>query len=1260
VVGGGEAIEVLPKGVDLVWGNITGRTYGDAGWNTMPTASHATVYDDTPDLSLTIYKNINGAFTAVDSIDGAGTYKVTAKTNDNNYALNGAVDGYVTSETFTVDPAEVTIEWTNVHDRTFGCVGWDAEPVATYTLGGVEYTPEVKLLCNDYVIKLEPQKAICGDCKAVAQVEDTENITFNNKEAYFTIAKLGIGVTLKNFKSVGDTFELEKEYGANFPVFEAEYTLTNGGVLAEGMDELIQNTLNAEGTFYRVSGVERVGEKYSLLVKKTNNCLVNTSMTYAQHYIRIIPKKVDAVWANADDRDKGTNGWNAMPTASYKDLNGWHTNLSVKLYKLVGGTETEVTSIDNGGVYKATAMCTDGDYALNGADANGYITKSFTITIVYYDVCLTQDVTGGTVGADKARAEEGETVTLTNTPATGYEFVSYTVTCGETAVEVSGDNTFTMPAGSVSVTAEFRKIDYTITVTEPENGTVTAPATANYGDTVTVTVTPATGFETDKITVMCGTTSITVGEGNTFTMPAGNVTVTAALKEKDYYVDNDILYVNATLTALPTDVADYNKIHVNPTGKLALADAAYSDPVHNEGTIASGIFTGAVLNENTITGGTFGGEMTNAGSVENAKFVSGASVTEQGGVITSVIHSVNGEDEVLKYDENLLLELNGITPASVWISGDSAVGENDAVPYIYTGYKSVHTITVTEPENGTVTAPATANYGDAVTLTATPATGFVVDKITVMCGATSVTVGEGNTFTMPAGNVTVTATFKQIVYTVSFDMNGGTGEEIEPVPVIANSPYPLPECGFTAPGGFEFKAWNVNGTEYQPGATIVVNGDTLVKAVWKEIPVSTATPTPAPTATPTVAPTARPTPAPTATTTVTPTARPTPAPAATPTVAPTARPTPAPAATPTVAPTATPTPASTETPTPASTETPTAAPTETPAPTATSAVATTATPTPASTESPMAAPTRKPVETIGVAVYDEYIGTGGGEAELSIVFDADYLPQDYTIIPEKRNAGEDQPHEHSEIHEQDHMMIVQVYAEEGEIVAQHSMILSLAQMERLHREHEMDAIVFENGGMTAGITVEEIMTGDVAKLMSRLLDGEDIQPDQLADLDFDSQPEPEFTDAQLSQMNIEVRIVPEEMDDGSVAYEVGVFLRYNDQEMAIAEMLPAFMVYLRVEEELLTEEDRADYAAKHIVVYTAEDGTETILQSTLMRIPQEMPDEHDTADRHSMSFDEETTVQVEETMTLEDYRWDALAVSYAGNGQYAVREITGK
>jgi len=61
-----------------------------------------------------------------------------------------------------------------------------------------------------------------------------------------------------------------------------------------------------------------------------------------------------------------------------------------------------------------------------------------------------------------------------------------------------------------------------------------------------------------------------------------------------------------------------------------------------------------------------------------------------------------------------------------------------------------------------------------------------------------------------------------------------------------------------------------------------------------------------------------------------------------------------------------------------------------------------------------------------------------------------------------------------------------------------------------------------------------------------------------------------------------------------------------------------------------------------------------------MRIPQEMPDEHDTADRHSMSFDEETTVQVEETMTLEDYRWDALAVSYAGNGQYAVREITGK
>ena len=141
----------------------------------------------------------------------------------------------------------------------------------------------------------------------------------------------------------------------------------------------------------------------------------------------------------------------------------------------------------------------------------------------------------GSVAADKTAAAEGEKVTLTITPAEGYELESLTVMNGETAVEVAADNTFTMPAGNVVVSATFRKIPvttYTITVNPSDNGTVTPSKTeAAEGDVITLTVTPAEGYELETLTVMMGETPVTVTADNTFTMPAGDVVVSATFKE---------------------------------------------------------------------------------------------------------------------------------------------------------------------------------------------------------------------------------------------------------------------------------------------------------------------------------------------------------------------------------------------------------------------------------------------------------------------------------------------------------------------------------------------------------------------------------------------------------------------------------------------------------------------------------------------------------------------------------------------------------
>ncbi len=63
----------------------------------------------------------------------------------------------------------------------------------------------------------------------------------------------------------------------------------------------------------------------------------------------------------------------------------------------------------------------------------------------------------GTVEVDKIGALEGETVTITVTPDEGYEVESITVTYGDNqTVEVSAENTFTMPAGNVTITVVFK------------------------------------------------------------------------------------------------------------------------------------------------------------------------------------------------------------------------------------------------------------------------------------------------------------------------------------------------------------------------------------------------------------------------------------------------------------------------------------------------------------------------------------------------------------------------------------------------------------------------------------------------------------------------------------------------------------------------------------------------------------------------------------------------------------------------------------
>ena len=65
-------------------------------------------------------------------------------------------------------------------------------------------------------------------------------------------------------------------------------------------------------------------------------------------------------------------------------------------------------------------------------------------------------MTNGTVTADKQTASEGEKVTLTVTPASGYVIETVKIN-GNAITAVGGVYSFTMPAQNAAVTATFRR-----------------------------------------------------------------------------------------------------------------------------------------------------------------------------------------------------------------------------------------------------------------------------------------------------------------------------------------------------------------------------------------------------------------------------------------------------------------------------------------------------------------------------------------------------------------------------------------------------------------------------------------------------------------------------------------------------------------------------------------------------------------------------------------------------------------------------------
>ena len=284
---------------------------------------------------------------------------------------------------------------------------------------------------------------------------------------------------------------------------------------------------------------------------------------------------------------------------------------------------------------------------------------------------------------------------------------------------------------------------YSVSVDAKTGGTAAADVSkAKPGDTVTLTISPETGYELDYIKV-----NKTVITTNTFTMPSEDVTVEVGFKTTGYKV---------TVTAGTGGTAVADKESAKPGEQVTVT------PTPDEGYEVDTV----TVNGSAITGLAFtmgAGEVTvnvtfkkTVYTVDVAYGTGGtASVDKNTATIGENITITIAPDEGYEIDT---IKVNDVATQDHTFT----MGAGNA--YVKVTFKPIeYAITVNYGNGGKAYADKEkANAGETITVNATADSCYELDTITVNGSAIT-----GNTFTMPADKVTVVVTFKAKPHTLT-------------------------------------------------------------------------------------------------------------------------------------------------------------------------------------------------------------------------------------------------------------------------------------------------------------------------------------------------------------------------------------------------------------------------------------------------------------------------------------------------------------
>ena len=459
------------------------------------------------------------------------------------------------------------------------------------------------------------------------------------------------------------------------------------------------------------------------------------------------------------------------------------------------GYKIEDVRVDEASVGNVSA------YTFGNIDADHTIDATFTE--ILYTITATPATGGSIAPAGEQTYAPGETPEYTITPDIGYKIADVRVD----DVSVGSGSTYTFPSltGDHTISAEFAVLTYTITATSGANGSITPPGitTITYGGSQTYTIQADTGYEIADVTV--DGTAQQIAETYTFENVVADHTISISFSKIIYDVTVSGQITNGTVTADKTTAGYGDTITLTNTADIGYTFGSYRVTNQSGGEV-------------TVTGSSF---IMPAESVTvSAEFIlpvwtitashgPNGTITPSGSV---TVDNMSSQTFTIRADTGYEIADLTVDGAAQPIAETHTFENVVADHTISTNFsKIIYNVIVSgQITNGTVTADkTTAGYGDTVTLTATPNTGYELVGYTVTGASGEVTV-TGNTFTMPAEDVTVSAEFILPVRTIT--AVSGTNGSIDPTGAVSVNNMSSQTFTITPDANYRISDLTVDGT----------------------------------------------------------------------------------------------------------------------------------------------------------------------------------------------------------------------------------------------------------------------------------------------------------------------------------------------------------------------------------------------------------------------------------------------------------------